>query len=124
VVRNDLVEMERKYWEAGLAGDLDFYMRGMAPESLNVFPEGIMDKDQMLEMMQGTGRLVSYDLGEPTVMEINRDVGLITYRARFEDEDEQGKRTSYDVYSTSVYVRRQGQWQLAFSQMTPVQSSA
>jgi ketosteroid isomerase-like protein len=67
--------------------------------------------------------MLSYELGEPRVIELDGEAAVVTYPVSFDYNDEQGQRQTVRMYNTNVYARRGKQWQVVFSQMTQLQSN-
>lgn len=121
VLSKELVEMERDFWQAMVDRDWEFCRRAMADDVLVVSAQGIMGKEEILAMLADPrGRMVKYHTDEPTVRELSDDSALLSYRAQMTGEYD-GKQMEMDIYASTIYVFRHGQWLAAFHQETPVQ---
>lgn len=113
----ELVEVERAGWEAlrtGRAGA--YYRQHLSADALMAFSFGVLTRDQCIEAMESAPPWTSYDLQGPRVISLTRDCGIVIYSVT-------AQRAQEDVYRamiSSTFVRRDGVWQLAFHQQTPV----
>ena len=120
LTKQSLVELERGQWQAMVDGDVDYYRHLLTDDFMAVMGEGVMDTQMTVDMMSDRPTSFRYEMDDPTELELSEDSALLTYRAHFEG-DHKGEHFSQDAYFTTIYVRREGQWRAAFSQMTPAQ---
>lgn len=115
-VRDELLDLERGFWSA--SGDPAFYERHVADEALFVFPApvGVLTRAQATAAVAQATPWVEVELSEEHVAGAGRQAAIVAYRAAARRAD--GPR--YEAYAGSVYVRRDGGWQLVFHQQTPV----
>ena len=59
------------------------------------------------------------ELRELVVVPLGDDAAVLAYRARAARAGE-----TYDTFASSSYVRREGTWQLALHQQTPIEGDA
>ncbi len=116
-IEETLLDLERQFWQA--AGDSDFYRRGFADDGVMAFHVGIMDKNAILQAMEGAGEWAEFTIDEPRIVEISPDVASLTYATRARPA---GSEEYYAAAITSVYVRRGGGWLLVLHQQTPLES--
>ncbi|HWM18943.1 MAG TPA: nuclear transport factor 2 family protein [Ilumatobacteraceae bacterium] len=115
---DELVELEQRGWEAlsteGAGGT--FYAEMLDDEPIMLLPGGMVltDRAAMVEAMSGPP-WKSFRLEDPTARMLTDDSGIVAYGvvARRPDGDE------YTALMSSVYVRREAGWRLAFHQQTP-----
>ena len=109
----ELIEAEREGWEAlasGRGGTIARAWRRM------VFPFGVMSRQEAIDAIEGAPPWSRFDLGDPQVVELSADSGIVVYRAtaqRFGEEP-------YVAIVSSTFVRGDGRWLLAFHQQSPV----
>lgn len=111
---DDLLAIERRFWAAG--GDPDFYRDHFADGGRCVFGPGIMDKDMVVAAMEQATPWTEVAIDGEDVTAIDDDAVALVYHAvaRRAPED-----PPYDVNVGSVYVRRDGRWQLFLHQHAP-----
>jgi hypothetical protein len=108
-----LVEAERRLWEAGAGGDLRVELAEVAVE---VLPTGILSRKAAIDARAGGLPWESFELHEPAAFELADGVATLVYRAsatRFDG-------SPYTAYVGSTYVRRGADWKLAVHQHTQI----
>jgi hypothetical protein len=116
-----LIDVEKQLWK----NDSGSYQHHLTDEALLVFPEtGVITKaiaiDAILaENVEGR-RWAEVKFDEVRSLRIGEDVALLTYRVAARWEHEESK---ISALASSVYVKRDGVWKLAFHQQTPVDAS-
>lgn len=113
-LRDELLERERAFWGAG--GDADFYRANFADDGHCVFAVGILDKDATLRGIAGGLPWSDLQVSEVVATPIGDDAASIVYRG---SALPQGGDERYETYVSSVYVRRDGRWQLFLHQHVP-----
>ena len=109
------VELEERFWLEG-GGNPGFWRRHFAEDGLVALPLGVMDKAATLQAMQQAGPWSHVEMQDLRVLPIEDASVLVSYRARArrsEDADE------YQAVVGSLYLRREGSWQLLFHQQSP-----
>jgi hypothetical protein len=109
----ELLELERRFWHAG--GDPGFYERHVADDGRCVFGMGILDKPATLEAVADATPWVEVLFDDVETVELDDGCVALVYAA--DAADDEGHE--YRAMVTSVYVRREGAWQLALHQQTP-----
>lgn len=117
-MENELVALETDGWHALSTGPQEaaaFYSRVLAAAPVIVLTGGlrITDRDRIIESMGGPP-WSAFEIIDPQESYLRPDVGLLTYKVR---ADRNG--TPYTALLSSVYVREDGGWKLAFHQHTP-----
>lgn len=115
-VADHLLHLEESFWKA----DAGFYRDNLAPDALMVFadPIGVMTKQAVVESISAASRWRRIEFEGATHVQLKPGVMLLTYRAAAERD---GAEEPYAARASSVYVQREGSWQLAFHQQTPIQ---
>ena len=116
--RNDLAELERQGWTA-LSSDgasaRAFYERVLDDRVVMLLPGGMVldDRAQIVESMSGAP-WSRHTLEDVRAVQLTDDTGIVTYGVVAARDD-----AEYSALMSSVYVRREGRWRLAFHQQTP-----
>jgi hypothetical protein len=115
---NPLMEIERKLW----SNDAVFYQDTLIEEALLVFPEtGVITRDVAVEAIVAENaagrRWAEVQFDDVHRVQLAEDVTLLTYRVAARWAHEASKRSAL---ASSVYVKRNGRWKLAFHQQTPL----
>jgi Domain of unknown function (DUF4440) len=111
----DLIELERRGWEA-LSTDAgaDYYRDLLTEDALFAFPFGVMSRDDALAAIAAAEPWFSYEIQDPQVLELTEDSGTVVYSVVAQRE---GQPEFRGVLSTT-FVRRGGQWKQAFHQQS------
>jgi hypothetical protein len=113
-----LMDTERKLW----SNDAVFYKHNLIEESLLVFPEtGIITRDVAVDAILAENaegrRWAEVQFDEVRSLRLTDDAALLTYRVAARWEHEESKNSAL---ASSVYIKRNGLWKLAFHQQTPL----
>jgi hypothetical protein len=113
-LQDELSALEEQFWK----GDADFFRRHLIDDALLVLPPpaGLMTKAMTVRSIGESSRWSEVTLREVNVLELSDGVALLTYRATARREAA-GPR--YTARVSSAFVRRDGEWKLAFHQQTP-----
>ena len=109
-LEEQLLQIERQLW----TNNAELYHDHLVEDAMLVFGEtGPIGRDIAVKAIRQENaegrRWVKADLTE--------DAALLSYRAEARWHGADG---DISVYASSVYVRRGGQWKLAFHQQTPI----
>jgi len=115
-LRDELLNLERGFWKA--ANDPDYYREHMADDGIAVFaaPAGFMNKDQSVAVMsEGTDemRWDNIEFNDVRAIVITDDVVALTYIGEAMHGDK-----PYSANASSIYVQRDGRWQLVLHQQS------
>lgn len=118
-IEKELLEIERKLW----TNDPVFYKSNLTEDSLLVFPEtGVIGRDIAVDAVSKENaegrRWAEVQFDKVRSLRLTDDAHLLSYSvaARWEHEE------SWNLaLASSVYVKREGLWKLAFHQQTPIQ---
>jgi hypothetical protein len=118
-VCDDLLKLERQFW----TGDANFYREHLDDKCLVAFTEmaGLMGKEDIAKMVEKDkprwSDLTFEDKGMITPAD---GVAILSYQAS-------GKRGGtgdlYRAVVSSGYVKRGGEWKMAFHQQTPLDAA-
>jgi hypothetical protein len=118
-LEKQLIDIERRLW----TNDAVFYKNNLREKSLPIFPEtGVITKDVavdaiLTENAEGR-RWAEVQFVEIRSLHLTKGVALLTYRVTARWEHEESKNSAL---ASSVYVKRDGVWKLAFHQQTPIE---
>ncbi len=112
-LHEQLLAMEEKFWTEGS----EFFREHLTDDALMVLPRpaGVLTRAMTLRSIDQSPRWAEASLREALTLEITNDTAVFTYRATARREG----GGLYTARCSSVYVRRAGQWRLAFHQQTP-----
>ena len=117
-LETQLLEVEKRLWR----NDAELYHDNLTDEALLVFPEtGVITRNVAVDAIQAENaegrRWAEVDFEEVRSVRLTEEVALLTYRvtARWEHE-----ASEYPALASSVYVKREGAWKLAFHQQSPL----
>jgi hypothetical protein len=112
-----LLNIERGLW----TNDAVFYRDHLTEDCLLVFPEtGVITRDIAVDAIRKENeegrRWAEVYFDEVHSLRLAEDVALLTYRAiaRWQHE-----KSTITALASSLYVKRDGAWKLAFHQQTP-----
>jgi hypothetical protein len=113
-----LLEIEKQLWK----NDAELYEHHLIEEALLVFPEtGVITRSTAVKAIKTENaegrRWAEVQFASVQSVQVAADVAVLTYRVTARWEHEGFKNTAL---ASSVYVRREGSWKLAFHQQTPV----
>jgi hypothetical protein len=117
-LEEQLLDVEKRLWR----NDAELYNDNLIDAALLVFPEtGVITRDVAVDAIlaenAGGRRWAEVRFEEVRSVQLTEDVALLTYRvtARWEHEE-----SEYSALASSVYVKREGAWKLAFHQQSPL----
>ena len=113
-VETEILELEKRYWDAMKAGDADAVQSLTADPCLVVGSQGanLIDAKQFRQMFESDDwKITSYELDErnAAIRPINNDTAVISYHVK-EGVKMQGKPQTIEAYDTSVWAREGGKW--------------
>ena len=117
-LEKQLLDVEKRLWR----NDAELYHDSLIDAALLVFPEtGVITREVAVEAILAENaegrRWAEVNFEGIHSVELTEDVALLTYRvaARWEHEE-----SEYPALASSVYVKREGAWKLAFHQQSPL----
>jgi hypothetical protein len=113
-LEQDLLKLEEGFWTEGG----DYYREHVDEECLLAFAEmaGVRSNEEIAGMNPGAGNWKNVRLEQKGLVELGDDAILLTYAVS-------AQRKSGEPYKALVstgYVRREGEWKMAFHQQTPL----
>lgn len=114
------VALERRVWDALVAGDAAADRAMLSDDFLGVYPDGFSGVEAHAAQLSSGPTVTRYELSEARLRMIAPDAALLSYRADYEGSM---GGCAGAVFITSLWERRDGAWINTFSQDTPAQSS-
>lgn len=114
-LESELLEIEEAFWES--SGNVDFWTENFSDEGVIALPIGLMDKKKVIQSQKNARPWGEFAIKDASVVDLGDDVASITYQATARRDDE----SEYTAMVTSVYARRNGEWQLMVHQQTPTE---
>ncbi|MBX3479948.1 MAG: hypothetical protein KF842_06080 [Caulobacter sp.] len=110
-----LMDLERGFWE----GDENFFRRHVADHCLLAFTgmAGVKDREAVARSTSGAARWTDLEVRPVGEIQLSDEAVIVTYEASARREGE-----PYRALVSSGYVRRGGDWKLAFHQQTPMEA--
>jgi hypothetical protein len=114
---NELIEAEREGWLALTTTDgADYYERHLTATAMMGFASGVMSRSDAIEAMKSAPPWSSFEIIDPQVVELTADSGVLVYRV----VAQRPEQPPYRALISSVFVREDGRWLLAFHQQSPM----
>ena len=114
-IEEQLLAQERKYWSAMQEGDAASAMQVTADPCIVTGASGVskIDRATLGKMLDaGTWKLEAFELSNPTVLSLTKTVAVLAYKVH-EELTVEDQRLTIDAADSSVWVKRDGQWQCA-----------
>lgn len=115
---DSLLAIERAAWEAWKTRQPDFYRRTLIPESLYLSGLGAASRDETAALVTRIPCTVQgYELDQPRSLRLTEDSAILIAHtiARYTCN---GKEIEAADWISTVFVRREGEWRIAFHQET------
>lgn len=110
--KEDVIRLERRLWDE--ANNPEAYRQLMTEDEISVIePMGVVPKAQALELALKSPPWTEVEMTDVEARELAPNCVVLTYRGAGRRGDS-GAR--YRARICSVYVHRQGRWQLGFTQ--------
>jgi hypothetical protein len=114
-VVDTLIDLEKKYWNAMIAKDVDTAVRMSDDPCIITGAQGVstISNEQYRKLMtDGMWDLNSYEMTDVQARMITDDVALVAYKVR-EELTVDGKPLTLEANDSSAWVRRNGSWKCA-----------
>jgi hypothetical protein len=110
--KDEIIQLEKSFWER--ANDPDFFRERFADDGLAIMEPsgGYFDKDQAIEMSSKGKAFKNVRMDDIHVKELTPECVALAYHGEGIPE---GTNEPYRGSICSIYVRRNGGWQLAVS---------
>ena len=121
-VEQELIALDRAWGEAAQRGDMAALERILAPEYVSVNPLGrtVTRAEDLADIRAnaGTPSTITATFDDYTV-QAHGDFAVLTHRTR-QTGTENGQPVNREGRTMHAFVRRNGRWQVIYSQTTPV----
>jgi ketosteroid isomerase-like protein len=111
-IEQELLTLERRYWDALKAKDLDTALSLTDDPCIVVGAQGVgrVDKKTYTSMMkQSDWNIVDFSIGDDVQVQVFGDTAVVAYTVH-EDVEVGGKPLSFDAADASTWIRRDGRW--------------
>jgi hypothetical protein len=109
----EVLENERKYWQAMCEDDLDTMLALSDEPCLIAGAQGVgsIDRQKLRQMMQqASWKLHGFELGPSTQVRLLRDdVAVVAYQVK-EDVSIDGQRLQLEANDSSTWIKKNGRW--------------
>lgn len=103
--------LERQFWEE--CNHPEFFARSFADDGMSVFePHGVIAKPQALEMSASAKPWIDVKMDDLIARDLAPNCVALTYRGSGRRD---GEAEVYRARISSIYLHRQGRWQLGFT---------
>ena len=109
---NEIVELEKKYWDAMIAKDVDTAVAMSDDPCIVTGAQGVsaISNEQYRKLMtDGKWELKSYEMTDVQSRMISDDVAIVAYKVT-EQLLVEGKPLTLVAHDSSTWVRRGGKW--------------
>ena len=115
-LKDELIAIERSLWK----NEPDVYTQTYIPEAILIFPEvGRIGRREAVDAIQEENKAgrawAEVHLDDVKALKLGDETVLLTYRANARWNYEQVPTT---ILCSTLYVKREGQWMVAFHQQT------
>lgn len=80
---DELVEYEKRVWQALVAGDQKSDAELLDDEFLGVYPSGYASKQDHVDQLAGGPSIASFNLSDFRVIELGNDHAILSYQADY-----------------------------------------
>lgn len=112
-LEQDLMKLEKGFWTE----DADYYRAHVDEECLIAFADFVgLRGNEEIASMRGDSHWTNIKLNEKGLVQLSDDAVVLSYEAS-------ANRTTGEPYKALVstgYVKRDGEWKMAFHQQTPL----
>ncbi|HWT00430.1 MAG TPA: nuclear transport factor 2 family protein [Pyrinomonadaceae bacterium] len=115
----EIVALEKRAFEAWKNKDKRFFEEHMSEDGQYLDPNGVGGKAQYVRAIIDNGCTInSYALDQTKVTMLSKDSALLTYKYTY-DIVCGGKPEAGLLWASTIYVKRGGEWLIAFHQEVP-----
>lgn len=111
-VEDEILSLEKKYWNAIKSNDMDTALSLTADPCLVTGPQGAsqIDRKTFEKMMKDSPwTLEDYELSDFKVLPMNDDLALAAYKVKGKGIVD-GKPLQFEAADSSTWVRKEGKW--------------
>lgn len=113
-LQQDLLKIEKGFWTEGG----DYYRCHVAEQCLVAFADmaGVRSNQEIAEMNGGAGNWTVAKMQEKGLLELSDSSAVLTYEVDAAKKD----GAAHHALCSTGYVKRDGEWKMAFHQQTPL----
>lgn len=115
-IERELVNLERRYWQALKDKDVDAAMELTDEPCIVAGAQGVgvIDHPTYVRMMEhASWTIVDFEIGDDVqVRPLGTDTAVLAYTVH-EELEVDGEPVAFDAADTSIWVRRDGRWRCA-----------
>jgi hypothetical protein len=111
-VEQELLELEKKYWQALKDGDVDTVLQLTDEPCLLTGAQGVLSIDHktMVGLMkEAPYTMQTFRMTDPQVRMLGDTAAIVAYKVH-EELTVEGKKVTIDAADSSTWVRRNGNW--------------
>lgn len=111
-IENELLALERRYWQALKAKDLETALSLTDDPCIVVGAQGVrrVDHETFASVMKGSDwDIVDFSIGDDVEVQVVGDAAFLAYVVH-EDVVVAGEALSFDAADSSTWIRRDGRW--------------
>lgn len=113
---DDVIANERAIWDALKAKNYDGFAAALAPESIEVEPNGVHDKAGTMRLIRGFD-FSKAELSEFRAVPFDSDASLVIYKVKLPGP-------GLGEYHSTIWAKRDGKWLAVYHQGTPIIATA
>lgn len=119
-LKNTLINLEKKSWDAWQQHDAKFYSQFLSSDHKEVGAGGVAGKKDVVELVgSGLCKVSSYSTDQFSFAMIDENVAVLTYHAS--QETVCNNKVPSPVWVASIYVKRKGHWENVVYQQSVAQ---
>lgn len=116
-LQETLMALEKQFWAASSAANVDLIRAYLTDDALTVGNFGVLNKEETIAVNEGQPPFLFWHIdNSPQICQLTRDAAVIIYTATARRRGSE----AFTVNISSTYVNRNGSWQLAFHHQTPL----
>ncbi len=115
----DLIQLERKVWDALVDGDAEADTELLAEEFIGIYPTGFANRSDHVAQLIGGPSVSAYTFSDSRKLDVSDRAFMLSYRAEFQRPSGEGE--SEVMYVSSLWIREDDNWVNVFSQDTPAE---
>lgn len=117
-VESILLKLKDEALHATQEGDGAFYQNYLSDNAIAIVPFGVFNKQAIVQQMSSVkSAFKSTAIEDTKAIVLTPESGIVTYKATYTKPD----GNNFDVFVTTVYTKKNGEWKGVFYQQTPIQ---
>ena len=121
VTKDDIIALEKAFWDATMRRDTEWFQEHLADESLTIASFGFADKKTAVDAVASTPvEYASFMMHNAQVLLLSPQSASISYRAVIQAAVA-GHAHTIVVNVTTIHVLHEGEWKITLHQQTAAQ---